>query len=429
MNSQRKACHRIRRGYTLAELLVASASASVLLVGIGSTLYVASQSLDESASPMRRETQASEVLADLMVDLKLALNFSERTPTALTFTVPDRDGDGLSETIRYAWSGTAGDPLTYAYNNSSPTNLADNVQNLNFTAITREMLAPVAAPSEGGADILFVSGGQRTYMFLQGYSVTPTEAELARITLMKSWGYTVEIISSVESQNKFDDCLDKASVVFVSAEASAAEVGNKLQNARIGVVNENPLLIDELGMAEATTSTSSNILIFNDTTHYITSEFGVSAIMGFTLSQPVTSVSGVVSPDLSSLGYWLSFIILNPEDPLLAPLALEPDPIAPGGSTGSLVVLEAGDRTYKGETVAGRRAQLPWGEGVDITQLTDDGEMLFCRTIAWGAGAGTPELATLLHVVEDSSSLTDEEAAYKALFESWNYEVLAIDED
>ena len=60
-------------------------------------------------------TVASETgrLLDLMTrDLRLALSFSERTPTAVTFTVPDRDGDGDTETIRYAWETPDGDPAT-----------------------------------------------------------------------------------------------------------------------------------------------------------------------------------------------------------------------------------------------------------------------------------------------------------------------------
>ena len=57
-----------------------------------------------------------QALVELLADLEFALAFSEKTDHALTFTVPDRDGDFISETIRYAWSGTPGDPLTRQYN-------------------------------------------------------------------------------------------------------------------------------------------------------------------------------------------------------------------------------------------------------------------------------------------------------------------------
>jgi hypothetical protein len=60
-------------------------------------------------------------------DLEFALAFSEQTATAMTFTVPDRDGDLLAETIRYAWSGTPGDPLTRQINEGAVATMLEDV--------------------------------------------------------------------------------------------------------------------------------------------------------------------------------------------------------------------------------------------------------------------------------------------------------------
>ena len=47
---------------------------------------------------------------------------------AVTFTVPDRDNNGLSETIRYSWSGTPGDSIMRAYNGGVEVAVAEDVK-------------------------------------------------------------------------------------------------------------------------------------------------------------------------------------------------------------------------------------------------------------------------------------------------------------
>ena len=139
-----------RRGLTLLEMVVALLSSGVLVAGLASALYVSTQALPPVESVSRQETTASTVLCDLMADVGMALSFSERNTKAITFTVPDRNGDSLVETIRYAWSGTAGDPLTYQYNGGTAVHLAEDVQVFNLEALTRDLLAEGAsAPTVG----------------------------------------------------------------------------------------------------------------------------------------------------------------------------------------------------------------------------------------------------------------------------------------
>ena len=96
-------------GFTLIELLVGLVSSTLLVAGLTSAVYISSQALDLDSSISRKSAIASEVLGELTADLALTRSFSERTATAVTFDVPDRNGDLLPETIRYAWSGTSGD--------------------------------------------------------------------------------------------------------------------------------------------------------------------------------------------------------------------------------------------------------------------------------------------------------------------------------
>jgi len=115
------------RAYTLLELVVALLVCGVLIAGLMSTFYVASRATDSSGPAMERQLGAV-ALKQMLAELQMALGFTERTPTAVEFTVADRDGDSTPETIRYEWSGTAGDPLVRRYNGGAGVNVLENVQ-------------------------------------------------------------------------------------------------------------------------------------------------------------------------------------------------------------------------------------------------------------------------------------------------------------
>lgn len=129
-------------GYTLIELIVSMGVASVLLVGLPSSIYIASQAFSGNTIAVSRSTTA-QIQSDIINDLKYCLSFSELTANAVTMTVPDRDNDGVPEIIRYSWSGTNGDPLVYQYNGGTAANIAEDVYNFNLTNITRFIAGPV----------------------------------------------------------------------------------------------------------------------------------------------------------------------------------------------------------------------------------------------------------------------------------------------
>ena len=131
-----------RSGYTLVELVVATASSMLLLAGMGGSIFVASRAFDEGGSQSVTADAAGNVAEDIMAEMQYATRFYERTPRAVTFNIPDRNGDGSEEKFRYAWSGVAGDPLTKEFNGSPASVLVDKVQNLNFTFLTRTVIAP-----------------------------------------------------------------------------------------------------------------------------------------------------------------------------------------------------------------------------------------------------------------------------------------------
>src|SRR5438045_291624 len=123
----------VRRAMTLVELVMSTAITSIILLACTSVVTIATRSMNNGARTAAVQGVSGRTAADQMADdLKLALSFTEQTATAVTFTVPDRNGDGQPETIRYAWAG-AGAPLTRQYNGGTIVNIVPSAQNLGFS--------------------------------------------------------------------------------------------------------------------------------------------------------------------------------------------------------------------------------------------------------------------------------------------------------
>src|SRR6266567_831775 len=99
-----------RRGFTLLEVVVSASILSMVMLGLASTMVIAGKAVTKTTSDV--SSGATAQAAQLFIrELKTAVSVTEMTATAITFTVPDRTGDGIAETIRYAWSGVAGGAL------------------------------------------------------------------------------------------------------------------------------------------------------------------------------------------------------------------------------------------------------------------------------------------------------------------------------
>jgi len=101
---------------------------SIAFVAVGSVFLLASHVMPSPGTAEASTVEQSAALSQLIEDLQVARYITEDTGTAITMVVDDRTGDGLPDRLRYAWSGTAGDPLTLSINGSVPVNVADNVQ-------------------------------------------------------------------------------------------------------------------------------------------------------------------------------------------------------------------------------------------------------------------------------------------------------------
>ncbi len=72
------------------------------------------------------QTAAAIALQRLRSELSMAITVTELTSTAITVTHPDITGDSIDDTIRYAWSGSAGHPITREFNGGTPTSVLDD---------------------------------------------------------------------------------------------------------------------------------------------------------------------------------------------------------------------------------------------------------------------------------------------------------------
>jgi len=114
-------------------MTVAMAVMTILMGSLASAILVASKSIEPPSSTVDSNRQAAEAANQITEDAAYAINFTERTRKSITFQVPDRDGDNMPETIRYAWSGTSGNPLTYEYNGGSAVTMLEDVRQFDLS--------------------------------------------------------------------------------------------------------------------------------------------------------------------------------------------------------------------------------------------------------------------------------------------------------
>ncbi len=169
--------HRRQSAFTLVELVASAAIMTVLMLGITSAIVLASHAVDDGDSPLGDTLATSQAVEQIASELAYAREVSEATATAITFNVADRDGDGWEETIRYAWSGTTGDPLTREYDGQGAVVFVDDIRELALTYDLR------SSPRRTAGDLK--ESEETTLLELDSAAALTTGAEL---TVDTSWG-------------------------------------------------------------------------------------------------------------------------------------------------------------------------------------------------------------------------------------------------
>ncbi|UCD28898.1 MAG: prepilin-type N-terminal cleavage/methylation domain-containing protein [Planctomycetota bacterium] len=146
-----------RFGFTLTEMLVTVGMIGIIMVGMGSAILIAAKALPEDAEASSQLIHTGLIADDLVTELQNACHIVERTSNAITFTIADYydDNDNSSERIRYAWSGTPGDPLTRQHNGGSEIPILENVQQFNLVYDLKSLTEQYPGlPVEGPEQIL-----------------------------------------------------------------------------------------------------------------------------------------------------------------------------------------------------------------------------------------------------------------------------------
>ena len=122
-----------RSGASLIEVMITMLISSIIVTGLQGTIFVALGSVPSSTGIAGTALRASQTADRLATELLTAVYVTERSATTIGFAVPDRDGDGNGERIRYAWTGTPGGPLTRQYNAGPVMTIVEQLDLLSLT--------------------------------------------------------------------------------------------------------------------------------------------------------------------------------------------------------------------------------------------------------------------------------------------------------
>lgn len=192
-----------RRAFTLMEMTVV-----IGLMGLLGTAMVSILTLATRAFPAADDTSIAAIAGESALDLLAAevseaTAITERSADVLEFRVPDRDNDGLEETVRYQWGGAKGEPLTRAVNGGEPESLLAEVESLSFSTEEVQCSAVLPTVYTTSAEYILASytgAGSNDYPITStawhGQSFTPTfpadtvrwEVTRARVMAKQSTG-------------------------------------------------------------------------------------------------------------------------------------------------------------------------------------------------------------------------------------------------
>jgi hypothetical protein len=142
-----------RAGLTLAELSVSLAVIATLMVAIGSVMVLTGRAVGMTAT-QADEARIDDVLTQIASEARMSLSVPVRSETSITFTVADRDRDGLPEKIQYSWGG-AGQALVRRVNNLPQVTVLPRVAKFHLTYVTKTSADPAAGPqAESTTDTL-----------------------------------------------------------------------------------------------------------------------------------------------------------------------------------------------------------------------------------------------------------------------------------
>lgn len=126
-----------RRGFTLVEVVVSLGVCGLLMAALGSLVMIGSRALPTGATPAERRIAAAAAVDLLTRDLTAATAVTLAGRNAVGLTVADVTGDGVADTVQYAWAATPGAPLYRQVNALPPLAVLASVQQFDLTYTLR----------------------------------------------------------------------------------------------------------------------------------------------------------------------------------------------------------------------------------------------------------------------------------------------------
>ncbi len=145
---------REAQAFTLIEMMVSLSILSIVFLAMGSVMMLSAKAIPAPDAPTNHLVSAAEVLDQMASELQTATSVSVATDKGIAFTVPDRDGDDIEESIVYLWGGVQGTGMVRQYNGINTTPLP-SVYAFNLIYDTYDAPQPDAQVVSG--EMLFAS--------------------------------------------------------------------------------------------------------------------------------------------------------------------------------------------------------------------------------------------------------------------------------
>lgn len=159
-----------RRAFTLVELVLACALLAILLAAGRGAIFLASKSA--RSVPADQSVTLSAALNQVSADILGSTQIFELSQNSIGLVVPDRNGDGEDESIKYSWSGTAGAPLLRTQNSGNAEAIVASLQSFAVAAVERS----ITIPGQPTKNVERLVGGNSATSGLYGTSISSSNA-------------------------------------------------------------------------------------------------------------------------------------------------------------------------------------------------------------------------------------------------------------
>jgi len=171
--------------------------------------------------------------------------------------------------------------------------VAGDIRAFSFKFLTQSIPATNLPAEQTRAKILLLAND----------SSNPSADELARDALIKSWNFSVTMAGTNTDNTSLTNLIENSAAIYVcsTTDTTAFNFAASADQIQIGVVNEQPEFVDELGFGTEATSAWNNEVNVTNSSHYITTGMSLG---NNTLFTSITELYGLSKPasDLAIVG-------------------------------------------------------------------------------------------------------------------------------